>query len=66
MCRHKIYLNFDKIYLNFYPILIKLAEKQIKRDKSAKVARQIFEFHKILHKIFNYQPILMIKVLKFT
>ena len=31
----------------------------------AKVARQIFEFHEIWHKLFNYQPILTIKGLKF-
>jgi hypothetical protein len=34
--------------------------------ETAKVARQIFEFHKIWHKLFNSQPILKIKGLKFT
>ena len=34
--------------------------------ETAKVARQIFEFHEIWHKLFNSQPILTIKGLKFT
>ena len=43
-----------------------MAEKFKKMVEIAKVARQIFEFHEIWHKLFNSQPILTIKGLKFT
>ena len=34
--------------------------------ETAKVARRIFEFHEIWHKLFNSQLILTIKGLEFT
>ena len=62
MCSPIFKLNIDIIFIQ---IKSKLVEKK-KKVNTTKFAHQIFDVHKIYHNLFNSQPILMIKCLKFT